>query len=167
LKDLENDPEFPAHCEFKPYTDQEIERRHLEAKAQVDRLTEGLVEITTTNERTSRFHQKRAQFFHRTIRDFVHQSQVIQEYATKVPGYTGITTYARLVLTELYFANDVGVRSRSTMYANILSQHQYPENVDILLDTFGRAYDHHNKLSEIPGSTEVPFCGFATQLKGR
>jgi len=33
LRDLENDPEFPAYCEFKPYTDKEIERRHLEAKA--------------------------------------------------------------------------------------------------------------------------------------
>jgi len=162
LRDLEDDPEFPTHCEFKPYTDKEIERRHLEAKAQVDSLTKGLVEVTAKDGRSC-FYQKQLQFFHRTVRDFVRQSQAIQEFVTKCPDFTGITTYARLLLTELYFVNTDHVDS--TAYSNILSEYEYPENVDGLLDAFGRAYDYHNKLSETSGKTPVPFCGFATELE--
>lgn len=160
LNDLE-DLEFPTKCKLKPYTEEEIKRRHLEAECQLDGLTKGLLELTTqTNPHPDPdpFSEKRVQFFHRTVRDFVRQSKAIQEFSAKYPDFTSVETYARLLLAELYFARSQALSQASgrPIYSNILSQHRYRIPRDGLLDAYWRAFDHHNKAGTV-------FCGFSTQ----
>jgi hypothetical protein len=145
LNDLE-DLEFPTKCKFEPYTEEEIKRRHLEAECQLDGLTKGLLELTTwTNSYhgPDLFSEKRVQFFHRTVRDFVRQSKVIQEFSARFPDFTSVETYARLLLAELCFARSQALTGR--IYTDILSRHEYRSSRDGLLDAYWRAFDHHNK----------------------
>jgi hypothetical protein len=162
LQDLE-DVNFPMKCEFKPYTEEQIRRRHLEASYQIDSLTRGLLEIVGSD-REPLFWRKRIQFFHRTVRDFVRQSSDLQQFASKVPDLTNISIYARLLLAELYFAStsDILSHPRGPWYSSFFYTHGdcHP---DELLDGYGRAMEYHNSES-LPGEAPV-FQGVTTKLE--
>jgi hypothetical protein len=161
LQDLE-DVNFPMKCGFKPYTDEQIRQRHLEASHQVDSLTRGLLEIVGSDGKPL-FWRKRVQFFHRTVRDFVHQSSDLQKFASKVPDLTNTSTYARLLLAELYFLRPGAIQwyLKDHEDSNILYHygHSHP---DELLDGYGRAMEYHNSES-LPGGA-CAFLGVITKL---
>jgi hypothetical protein len=165
LQDLE-DVNFPMKCEFKPYTEEQIRQRHLEASYQVDSLTKGLLEIVGSDKRRlgePLFWRKRVQFFHRTVRDFVRQSSDLQKFASNVPDLTNISTYARLLLAELHFAstNDIQGYYRDRQYSLIL--YYYGDcHPDGLLDGYGRAMEHHNSESSVRAPA---FPGVTTRLE--
>ena len=139
LDDLDN-PNFPASGEIRPYTEEEIKERHLTAECQLDGLTKGLLEITNDKHKNL-FFCKEVQFFHRTVRDFVRQSKYLQDFSTQFPDFTGIDTYARLLLAELWFAKSEHLSK--VKYRNILSEETYRKPRDALLDAYEKAFDHH------------------------
>lgn len=145
LNELE-DPDFPMKYGFRPYTDEEIDRRYLEAKYQVASLTKGLLEIEKSGSRSSiqRWHVR---FFHRTVRDFVRQSKAVQEFATKVPNLTHRSTYARLLLAELHFARVGDIRCDGLSRIATLYEEGHALD-DALLDSLGQAWEHHNESSK-------------------
>jgi hypothetical protein len=161
LQDLEQD-DFPMKCGFQPYSKEDIQRRLLEAQYQVDSLTRGLLEIVDSN-RAPLFRRKRVQFFHRTVRDFVGQSTILQEFATTVPNLTDVSTYARLQLAELYFAStdDIQFHPPEYQYAPV---EYFSEDChrDGLLDAYGLAMEQHNNESLVRPPV---FRGFTTTLR--
>jgi hypothetical protein len=160
LRDLD-DPGFPMRCEFEPYSDEEIRRRHLEAKYQLDSLTRGLLEIVDDkHDDIPLSFRKHVQFFHRTVRDFVCQSSIIQEFSTNAAYLPCQSDYARLFLAQLWFARtDDMIDEREVprqFIDKIRDTHRSflnrgpPAELrldDGLLDAFGRATDHHNNES--------------------
>jgi hypothetical protein len=161
LEDLEHDVDFPIKCETKPYTDEQLRRRQLAAKYQVDSLTKGLLEIVGGDEGRL-FWQKHVQFFHRTVRDFVRQSSDLQEFAATVPSLTDVPTYLRVLLAELCFARTDDIRCNPTKYSMILLMCGDRLTGYELLDAYGRAMEHHNK-EPLEGSPI--FCGLTTGLR--
>jgi hypothetical protein len=144
LDDLE-DPEFPMAREFEPYTDEEIEKRQLEAECQLDSLTKGLVELRQLpQQNTPLFFRQQVKFFHRTVRDFVRQSQNIDKFSIKGSDYTPFETCVRLHLMELFFAasKDVGC---SYIWDTLFWGVEYRPGLDAILDGYERAINYHNQ----------------------
>ncbi|KAK4097475.1 hypothetical protein N658DRAFT_561739 [Parathielavia hyrcaniae] len=147
LRDLE-DADFPMKCGFKPYTVEEMRRRHLEAQHQVDSLTKGLVEIVDVDA-VPFIYAKRVQLFHRTARDFVCQSSILQEFAARVPDLTDVSAYARLLLAELQCGRGDDIRLTPEYEAIVMFHGSRFSHR--LLDAYGAAMEHHhNESSENP-----------------
>ncbi|KAK3299763.1 uncharacterized protein B0H64DRAFT_379096 [Chaetomium fimeti] len=149
LRDLD-EPEFPTNREIKPYTDEEIEERHLQARCQVEGFTKGLLQIETYANHP--FYQGRVAFFHRTVHDFVAQSPAIQEFATRFPNYTDVSTYARLFLAELHFARLERHWHFLQEYRDFLTQirveFQENGNLDYILDGYDRAMGQYKQYGD-------------------
>jgi hypothetical protein len=150
LDDLET-PEFPATCEIKPYTTKEIEERQSEAECQLDSLTKGLVEVRQTSPSPDRplFFRKHVEFFHRTVRDFIRQSQNIQKFAIKGSNYTAMETRVRVQLAELFFAGSEDVR-QIYLWGALFGYFPYRPALDTILNGYERAFTHHNLKGLVP-----------------
>jgi len=161
LDDLET-PEFPITCEIKPYTTKEIEDRQFDAECQLDSLTKGLLEVRhTTLLHYSLFFGKYVEFFHRTVRDFIRQSQNIQKFAIKGSNYTVPETRVRLQLAELFFSRSEDVGKCYTRYDLTLIVHvPYRPALDNILNGYERAFTHHNLKGLVP----PPVPGFTANL---
>ncbi|KAH9208161.1 hypothetical protein DL95DRAFT_231652, partial [Leptodontidium sp. 2 PMI_412] len=98
-----HEPKFPTACEIKPYTDQEIQKKHEDVQRQIAGLTHGLLEMRVITHRNGLFFSRSIQFFHRSARDFVLQNSQLQKFQTEHPETISPDTYLRLDLAELWF----------------------------------------------------------------
>jgi hypothetical protein len=139
LRDLDK-PEFPTKCKIKPYTNEKIQQRHLQARHQIDGFTKGLLEIKTSLEvdQAHPFFQERV-----TVGDFVEQSRAIRDFATRSPDFTDISTYVRLLLAKLYFARTEDIFSLwkyLTFMHHVDLRSPRNGNLDHLLDSYDRGW---------------------------
>jgi hypothetical protein len=167
------DSDFPAKCEIRPYTDEEIKRGHLMAERQLADLTMGLLEVVDeplySSEQKDPYFGKRIVFFHRTARDFVRSSEMMRKFSAKLPNLTK-NTYKRLILTELWFANSKSI-TNSRVYENMMLYDEYdeydPNHQDTranLLAAWERAMVHHNEfhLMSLDKSRIYIWCGYSS-----
>jgi hypothetical protein len=153
------DSDFPAKCEMRPYTDEEINRGHLMAERQLADLTMGLLEVVErlySSMQEDPYFGKRIVFFHRTARDFVRSSEMIRKFSAKLPNFTKKDTYSRLLLAELWFANSKSITGHATVYKNILLHDElsYQGPRAYPLAAYERAFAHHNEIHlEFPNKT--------------
>jgi hypothetical protein len=161
------DSDFPAKCEIRPYTDEEISRGHLMAERQLADLTMGLLEVVDeplySSKQKDPYFGKQIVFFHRTARDFVRSSEMIRQFSAKLPDFTKKDTYSRLLLAELWFANSRSIAGHTIVYQNILwyDELNYQRPRAYLLAACERAFAHHNEIHlEFPNKTrEYIFSG--------
>jgi hypothetical protein len=143
--DAMEDPDFPAKCKFRAYTDEEISRSHLMAERQLADLTIGLLEVVDeplySTAQKDPYFGKRIVFFHRTARDFVRSSEMVREFSAKLPDLTTTSTYIRLLLAELWFTESQAIASHEFIYWEILwsDNEEYQGARTKLLDAYERA----------------------------
>ncbi|KAH8647868.1 hypothetical protein BX600DRAFT_443209 [Xylariales sp. PMI_506] len=104
IEDLGN-PSFPVHG--RPYATPEVRARHDGVRADLDWLTKGLLEMhVDRRERRDgdQFYRQRAQFSHRTARDYLRSARKVAELSRSF-GETPLSEiYARLRLAEVVMA---------------------------------------------------------------
>lgn len=146
--DYVEDPNWPASCDIQPLKEDDIRELHLVAERQLDSLTKGLLEIITTGDKREQeilFFSKRMQFFHRTARDFVHQSNYIQNFSAKHPNLVSEETSARLRLAELWFSESRFV-SDTERYKYSITHCTDSQQRNKFLDWCWKAINHHMTL---------------------
>jgi hypothetical protein len=110
-----DNPAFPLNLPPGPYSPEEYSQRVEKVVAQIDGVTNGLLELSTTrNNRdymTSRFlpslHDNAApfvQFYHRTIRDFVITNTEMRATLAAHPELAVEKTCARVFLSAIWFS---------------------------------------------------------------
>ncbi|KAJ6190241.1 hypothetical protein N7519_000262 [Penicillium mononematosum] len=105
LEDLE-DPGFPYEVPMRPCTVSEINERIDRVPCVLDRLSRGLLEMSTTGSREIRGHDYftyRVQFLHRSARDYIVNTREAQMRA-RIPDFDVYSGIFRLLLAEFKFA---------------------------------------------------------------
>jgi hypothetical protein len=125
LEDLE-DPNFPFNLPVQGYSDEEIKRRHQDLRRQLDSLSKGLLEITTTTYNSDIFFKYKVQFFHRTVRDYLQDSSRQIQMKSRLPGFDITETYFRLFLAVFKFART----------KKVYLEERYPPDGNPLFDWF-------------------------------
>jgi hypothetical protein len=146
------DSNFPMNRNIRPYTDEEICRGHLMAERQLADLTMGILEVADeplySKWQKDPYMGKRIVFFHRTARDFVRSSEMIQKFSTKRPQFHVRNTYRRLLLAELWFAESQAIAKHDIIYRDILRFGGLEDEGPTvkLLEAYERAFAHHNEF---------------------
>jgi hypothetical protein len=102
LEDL-GDPNFPFSLPVQGYSDEEIKKRHEDLRRQLDSLSKGLLEMTSTSY-SDLFFKRTVQFFHRTVRDYIQDNSRLNQIKSRLPGFDITEAYFRLFLAEFKFA---------------------------------------------------------------
>ena len=162
LEDLE-DPNFPFSLPVQGYSDEEIKKRCEYVRRQLDGLSKGLLEITTTSD-SDLFFKYKVQFFHRTVRDYLRDDSRQNQIKSRLPGFDITKAYFRLFLAEFKFA-----RTKKDYFENMVNPlslifidtmnwverdgHEPPFNY---VEEFGRVLDSHRQLPfSHPEATET------------
>jgi hypothetical protein len=105
LSDLD-DPDFPFNQPFEGYSDEEIAKRIQIVRRQVDALTKGLLELTADPGPNILYFRYRVGFFHRSVRDFLKDNWVGDEFKVRHTEIDKLDTFCRLRLAEARFAKN-------------------------------------------------------------
>ncbi|KAI1377206.1 hypothetical protein F4677DRAFT_48637 [Hypoxylon crocopeplum] len=97
---LTPDSDFPIKHQIGTYSDTEMERRIQEAELLVLQ-TKGLLEITTENSLEAP--GEYIHFFHRTVADFVNQSEHIRIFSARYPELSRKKLKIKMNLAEMWF----------------------------------------------------------------
>ncbi|KAK1827512.1 hypothetical protein QBC39DRAFT_291206 [Podospora conica] len=113
-----DNPAFPLNTPPGPYSSEEYSRRVDMVVAQLDGVTNGLLELRTAHDLRSgdyvgsRFlaindmkAQPFVQFYHRTIRDFVVTNTEMRATLTAHPQFTADVTFSRVFLSALWLSS--------------------------------------------------------------
>jgi hypothetical protein len=143
-----DDPKFPTSYKIEPYTEEEIRERELVAELQIDYYTKGLLEIRTYLNDNSKFiFNKRVQFFHRTLHDFVSHSQQLRAFSAEYPAFGCRQARMQTLLAGLWFAKTKYITA-NIFYMLILDEFaSLPsgEARDAWFDAYARVLDYHQQ----------------------
>lgn len=110
-----DDPAFPLNAVPGPYSSDEYSQRVEKVTAQIDGLTNGLLELSTTRNYRDYISSRLpcpygegapfVQFYHRTIRDFVVANTEMRATLVAHPEFTAERTCARVCLSSIWLSN--------------------------------------------------------------
>lgn len=117
-----DNPAFPLNLPPGPYSSEEYSQRAERVAAQIDGITNGLLELSTTRNYRGYISSRLpcpgkkgapfVQFYHRTIRDFVVENSEMRATLAAHPEFDPDRTCARAFLCSVWFSNQpVGFQS--------------------------------------------------------
>ncbi|KAH0430650.1 hypothetical protein CcaCcLH18_07685 [Colletotrichum camelliae] len=94
-----DDPNFPMSCKMESLTWDEMHSSQAAAQTEVEDWTRGLLEVSGTG---SRDNPKEVRFFHRTVLDFVRESQFFRDMSKQYPDFTNDEVAIRVSLAGIW-----------------------------------------------------------------
>jgi len=95
------DNEFPPSCPIRTYSPEEIEERQRSAELQINYYTKGLLETQARRKGWSQEAFPEVVFLHRTVYDFVRDSEALQQYVSNFACLSEVSAKIRLSFSEL------------------------------------------------------------------
>ena len=142
-----DDPNFPTSYDICPYSDDEIAERQGTATSQVDDFAKGLLDITDSPYYEGNpFLEKNIQFFHRTLQDFVRESEQMRKFSAEYPEFLGHDIKLRLDLAEHWFAKTEYIRDNYAIATEFASYPKGPMR-DARLDAFEKVMSSHSAIN--------------------
>lgn len=94
-----DDPNFPMSCKMESLTWDEMHSSQAAAQTEVEDWTRGLLEVSSDG---SPYGDKEVRFFHRTVLDFVRESQFFRDMSKQYPDFTNDEVAIRVSLARIW-----------------------------------------------------------------
>lgn len=144
MDSLEN-PNFPMCSEPRPYTKEEGNDLRKSVQRDLEDCTKGLLELTTNQFPTMMgcpITTDMVRFFHRTILDFVRESETFRQVSKTYPKLGDEDMIIRMLLTEIWHI--ASPFSRLDVLSRRFREMAPSQKRDEYLDAFERAISYHN-----------------------
>ncbi|KAF6815197.1 hypothetical protein CSOJ01_03649 [Colletotrichum sojae] len=149
INSLEN-PDFPMCSKPRVYTDEEAGVIHRSIRQELEDSTKGLLEITTDNDPTIKdwpLTTEKVQFFHRTVLDFVRESDIFHQVSARYPKLGNEEMIVRMLLAEMWFIEALEAPCDRSEALNYHFRRMPPSQTrDNYLDAFERVLSSDNAV---------------------